>query len=49
MSTLFWLAVGAFLGWNFPQPTYAKLLQAYLTKKFGPFVAQVVVLLTNKK
>lgn len=28
LETLFWLAVGAFIGWNFPQPDFAKALQA---------------------
>ncbi len=30
LETLFWLAVGAFIGWNFPQPQFAKDLQAKL-------------------
>jgi len=25
---LFWAAVGAFIGWNFPQPFWAKAIQA---------------------
>lgn len=28
LETLFWLAIGAFIGWNFPQPEFAKNLQA---------------------
>ena len=28
LETLFWLAVGAFIGWNFPQPDFAKRIQA---------------------
>ena len=27
LETIFWLAVGAFIGWNFPQPHFAKELQ----------------------
>ena len=27
MSTLFWIAVGMFIGWNLPQPTWARELQ----------------------
>ena len=27
LETLFWLAIGAFIGWNFPQPQFAKNLQ----------------------
>jgi hypothetical protein len=28
LETLFWIAVGAFVGWNFPQPDFAKSIQA---------------------
>lgn len=28
MSTLFWILVGMFIGWNLPQPTFARDLQA---------------------
>lgn len=28
LEALFWLAVGAFVGWNLPQPQFAKDLQA---------------------
>jgi hypothetical protein len=28
LETLFWLALGAFIGWNFPQPEFAKTIQA---------------------
>jgi len=34
LETLFWLIVGAFIGWNLPQPTYAKELQAKLAAVF---------------
>ena len=27
LDILFWIAVGAFVGWNFPQPGYAKWVQ----------------------
>jgi hypothetical protein len=27
LDTLLWLAVGAFIGWNLPQPSWAKTLQ----------------------
>ena len=30
-ETLLWLAVGAFIGWNFPQPDFAKSIQEKLT------------------
>lgn len=34
----FWVAVGAFVGWNFPQPAYAKWIQKKvvdMVKGFG--------------
>lgn len=27
LDILFWLAIGAFIGWNIPQPFWAKLVQ----------------------
>ena len=27
MGTLFWVLVGAFIGWNFPQPWWASFIQ----------------------
>jgi hypothetical protein len=27
IDTLIWIAVGAFIGWNFPQPFWAKIVQ----------------------
>jgi len=27
LDTLLWIAVGAFVGWNFPQPFWAKIIQ----------------------
>ncbi len=30
MGTLFWILVGAFIGWNFPQPWWARFLQEKL-------------------
>jgi hypothetical protein len=33
LETLFWIAIGAFIGWNLPQPQIAKNFQAkYLQK-----------------
>jgi hypothetical protein len=33
LETLFWILVGAFIGWNFPQPSFAKSIQEkYLQK-----------------
>jgi len=28
LESLFWFALGAFLGWNMPQPSFAKAIQA---------------------
>ena len=28
LDTLFWFALGAFVGWTFPQPSFAKTIQA---------------------
>jgi hypothetical protein len=37
LDTLIWIALGAFVGWNFPQPSWAKIIQekiqTALTKK----------------
>lgn len=30
MGTLFWVLVGAFIGWNFPQPWWARFVQEKL-------------------
>jgi hypothetical protein len=33
LETLIWIALGAFVGWNFPQPEFAKTIQTkYLQK-----------------
>jgi hypothetical protein len=34
LETLFYLAVGAFIGWNFPQPEFAKTLQSKIVALF---------------
>ena len=28
LDTVFWIAVGAFVGWNFPQPVWARAVLA---------------------
>jgi len=28
LETIFWLLLGAFVGWNFPQPDFAKAIQS---------------------
>ena len=35
LETIFWLALGAFIGWNFPQPEFAKTLQARVKAMFS--------------
>jgi hypothetical protein len=37
INALFWLAVGAFIGWNLPQPQFAKDLQKALDEKLNIF------------
>ncbi len=37
LSTLFWLAVGAFIGWNLPQPEFAKRIQQIIEEKLDIF------------
>ena len=34
LETLFWLALGAFVGWNFPQPEFAKRIQTRVMAMF---------------
>ena len=34
LETLFWVLVGAFIGWNFPQPQFAKNFQAKYLQKY---------------
>jgi hypothetical protein len=34
LETLFWLALGAFIGWNFPQPELAKRIQIKILTAF---------------
>ncbi len=29
----FWIAVGAFVGWNVPQPRYARAIQGWVVRK----------------
>lgn len=32
LETIFWLLVGAFVGWNLPQPEWAQRLQERVTE-----------------
>ena len=34
LEILFWIIVGAFIRWNFPQPAYAKILQEKYLQKY---------------
>jgi hypothetical protein len=34
LETVIWVAVGLFVGWNFPQPDYAKAIQAKILGVF---------------
>jgi hypothetical protein len=34
LETLLYIAIGAFLGWNFPQPQYAKDFQTKYLQKY---------------
>jgi hypothetical protein len=40
LEALFWIAVGAFLGWNFPQPFWAKAIQEWAKTKWTEFKAK---------
>jgi hypothetical protein len=35
LEIIFWLLVGAFIGWNFPQPDFAKAIQAKIQGFFN--------------
>ncbi len=37
INALFWLAIGAFIGWNLPQPEFAKDLQKAIEEKLNIF------------
>ena len=34
LDILLWVAVGAFVGWNFPQPSWAKTMQEKIQSLF---------------
>ena len=34
LETIIWVLVGLFVGWNFPQPDYAKAIQAKIVGVF---------------
>lgn len=35
MGTIIWIILGMFVGWNFPQPLYAKWVQAKVLDFFS--------------
>ena len=35
LETIFWILVGAFVGWHFPQPEWAKALEAKVRSLFA--------------
>ncbi len=35
MGTMFWVLIGAFIGWNFPQPWWAKYIQDKIMEKLN--------------
>jgi len=35
METVFWILVGAFIGWNFPQPGWARAVQSKIIDFFS--------------
>jgi len=35
LSAIFWLVVGLAVGWNFPQPQFAKNIQEKITSFFN--------------
>lgn len=41
LETLFYIAIGAIIGWNFPQPEYAKNFQAKYLQKYVDFLKKI--------
>ena len=37
MGTLLWVLLGAFIGWNFPQPSWARYIQEKVTDALRGF------------
>ncbi len=40
LDILLWVAVGAFVGWNFPQPFWAVAAQKFVKDKWAAFKAK---------
>ncbi len=37
IDILIWITIGAFIGWNVPQPGWAILIQEWITNKISNF------------
>jgi len=35
LDTILWILLGAFIGWNFPQPFWAKIIQEKIRSMFN--------------
>ena len=35
LETIFWILIGAFVGWHFSQPTWAKMLEVKVRSIFA--------------
>ena len=35
LETIFWILIGAFVGWHFPQPAWAKAIEAKVRSAFA--------------
>ena len=40
LDILLWVAVGAFVGWNIPQPFWATMFQDFVKTKWAEFKAK---------
>lgn len=40
LGTLMWVGIGAFIGWNLPQPFWAKTMQTWVVTKWEKFKAK---------
>jgi hypothetical protein len=40
LNILFWIAVGVFIGWNLPQPAWAKQMQDRVANLFNELTSK---------
>lgn len=40
-TIIFWIVVGAFIGWNVPQPKYARAIQRWMFGKSKTLVGKL--------